>query len=148
MQKLTGISSGQNKKVVGQFTPNPKKLVLHFSDFSMIFYTIYKNQPNHKYYLSYPFAGRLSEGSFLLQCSPWGAGSSAVHRNSASSPAFLAGRGRGEGLGVTGARFRWLDGGGAAPASGLGGAGRHRPPGCQRRCAPGLGSQGDGSDSC
>jgi hypothetical protein len=26
---------------------SPTKLVLHFSDFSMIFYAIYKNQENH-----------------------------------------------------------------------------------------------------
>jgi hypothetical protein len=44
MQKLTGISSGKNNKVVGYFTTNPNKLVLHFSDFSVIFYVIYKNQ--------------------------------------------------------------------------------------------------------
>jgi hypothetical protein len=31
-------------KVVGYFTMNPTKLVLHFSDFSVIFYEIYKNQ--------------------------------------------------------------------------------------------------------
>jgi hypothetical protein len=30
---------------------NPAKLVLHFSDFSVIFYTIYKFQPKLKYYL-------------------------------------------------------------------------------------------------
>jgi hypothetical protein len=29
---------------VGYITTNPKKLVLHFSDFSVIFYAIYKNQ--------------------------------------------------------------------------------------------------------
>jgi hypothetical protein len=31
-------------KVVGYFTLNPTKLVLNFSDFSVIFYAIYKNQ--------------------------------------------------------------------------------------------------------
>jgi hypothetical protein len=31
-------------KVVGYFTMNPKTLVLHFSDFSAIFYAIYNNQ--------------------------------------------------------------------------------------------------------
>jgi hypothetical protein len=34
---------------------NPSKLVLHFSDFSVIFYAIYKKQPTLKYYLSYTF---------------------------------------------------------------------------------------------
>jgi hypothetical protein len=33
-------------KVVGYFTSNPAKLALHFSDFSVIFYAIYKKQPN------------------------------------------------------------------------------------------------------
>jgi hypothetical protein len=33
-------------KVVGLFTSNPTKLSLHFSDFCMIFYGIYKNQQN------------------------------------------------------------------------------------------------------
>jgi hypothetical protein len=49
---------------------NPTKLVLHFSDFSMIFYAIYKKQESHFYYLSYPFAGRPSERNFVLQCGP------------------------------------------------------------------------------
>jgi hypothetical protein len=31
-------------KVVGYFATNPTKLVLHFSDVSVIFYAIYKNQ--------------------------------------------------------------------------------------------------------
>jgi hypothetical protein len=53
---------------------NQTKLVLHFSDFSTIFYAIYKKQPKHFYYLSYPFAGRPSERSLALQCGPWAAG--------------------------------------------------------------------------
>jgi hypothetical protein len=54
------------------FTTNPTKLVLHFSDFSMIFYAIYKKQESHFYYLSYSFAVRPSERSLVLQCGPWG----------------------------------------------------------------------------
>jgi hypothetical protein len=38
-------------KVVGYFTTDPEKLVLHFSDFSAIFYGIYKFQPKVKHYL-------------------------------------------------------------------------------------------------
>jgi hypothetical protein len=34
-------------KVVGYFTANPKKSGFHFSDFSVIFYIIYKNQQTH-----------------------------------------------------------------------------------------------------
>jgi hypothetical protein len=47
MQKLTGISSGKNNKSCGYFTTNPTKYVLHFSDFPVIFYAIYKNQQTH-----------------------------------------------------------------------------------------------------
>jgi hypothetical protein len=36
------------------FTSNPTKLDLHFSDFSKIFYAIYKKQPNALYYLRIP----------------------------------------------------------------------------------------------
>jgi hypothetical protein len=46
MQKLTGTSSGKNNKSCGIFHHESKKLVLRFSDFSAIFYTIYKKQPN------------------------------------------------------------------------------------------------------
>jgi hypothetical protein len=46
-------------------------MVLHFSDFSVIFYAIYKNQQTHFYYFSCAFAaGTL--GRFLFsQCGPW-----------------------------------------------------------------------------
>jgi hypothetical protein len=47
-------------------------LVFHFSDFSTIFYAIYRKQPKHFYYLSYPFAGRPSKRTSVLQCGPWG----------------------------------------------------------------------------
>jgi hypothetical protein len=60
---------------VGYFTKNPTKLVLKFSDFSTIFHAIHKKQPKHFYYLSYPFAVRPSERTFVLQCGPWGAAS-------------------------------------------------------------------------
>jgi hypothetical protein len=33
------------------------KLVLHYSDFSVIFYAIYKKQPKQFYYLSYQLQG-------------------------------------------------------------------------------------------
>jgi hypothetical protein len=73
------LAQARITKVVGYFTTNPTKLVSQISDFSTIFYAIYKNQPNHKYYLSYPFAVRPLERSFLLQCDPW-ARAAAVRR--------------------------------------------------------------------
>jgi hypothetical protein len=41
------LAQAKITKVVGHFTTNPTKLVLHFSDFSTIFYTSYKKQPKH-----------------------------------------------------------------------------------------------------
>jgi hypothetical protein len=76
-----------------------------------------------------------------LQCSPWGAGSGAVRRNSASSPASLAGRGWGEGLGVLGARFDGLDGGEAALASGTPTTDGGDRRGCPERRASGREGQ-------
>jgi hypothetical protein len=96
---------------------NPTKLVLHFSDFSVIFYAIYKKQENSLYYFSCTFAAGTLERILALQCGPWGRPVGAGCQNSASSPAFLAGRGRGKGLGASGARFGHLVGTMVAPAS-------------------------------
>jgi hypothetical protein len=45
MQKLTEISSGQNNKSCRIIHKGSNKIVSHFSDLSVIFYAIYKNQP-------------------------------------------------------------------------------------------------------
>jgi hypothetical protein len=79
---------------VGYFTTNPTKLVLKFSDFSTIFHGIYKKQPKHFYYLSYPFAVRPSERTFVLQCGPWGAASGGPAAIPAGDRRILAGGGR------------------------------------------------------
>jgi hypothetical protein len=41
------LAQARITKVVGYFTTNPTKLVLHFCDFSVMFYAIYKNQQTH-----------------------------------------------------------------------------------------------------
>jgi hypothetical protein len=41
---LQELAQARITKGVGYFTMNPTKLALHFSDFSVIFYAIYKNQ--------------------------------------------------------------------------------------------------------
>jgi hypothetical protein len=89
------LAQARIKKVVGYLPANPAKLVLHFSDVSTIFYAIYKNQPNHKYYLSYPFARRPSARIIVLQCGPWAAG----RRGSGQIPAGPAAGPVGEGAG-------------------------------------------------
>jgi hypothetical protein len=60
MQKLKGISSGQNNKSCRIIHNGSKKFVLHFSDFSVIFYAIYKKQGNDN-----------TIGVILLQEGPW-----------------------------------------------------------------------------
>jgi hypothetical protein len=47
------LAQARITKVVEYFTTNPTKLALHLSDFSVIFYAIYKKQPKQFYYLSY-----------------------------------------------------------------------------------------------
>jgi hypothetical protein len=110
MQKLTGISSGKNNKSCRIFHHKPNKLVLHFSDFYTIFYTIYKNQPNHKYYLSYPLQKDPRKDSLLCNVAPGAAG----RRGLLDSGELAAGLGRGragEGPTVTRVRFGGSDGG-------------------------------------
>jgi hypothetical protein len=75
---------------------NTKKLVLHFSDFPVIFYAIYKEQGNGKHYWSYPFARRTLERSVVLQCGPWGAVAGAAGQNSGEARRGSAGEGLGE----------------------------------------------------
>jgi hypothetical protein len=41
------LAQGRITTVVGYFTMNPTKFVLHFSDVSTIFYGVYKKQKNH-----------------------------------------------------------------------------------------------------
>jgi hypothetical protein len=47
MQNYEKLAEARLTEVVGYFTTNPKTLVLQFSDFSTIFYAIYKKQPKH-----------------------------------------------------------------------------------------------------
>jgi hypothetical protein len=47
MLKLSGTSSGKNNKSCRIIHHESKKIGFHFSDFSMIFYAIYKKRPNH-----------------------------------------------------------------------------------------------------
>jgi hypothetical protein len=68
------LAQARITKVVGFFTTNPTKLVLHCSDFATMFYAIYKNQQKHLYYFSYNFAVRPLRRNTLLQCGPRGRG--------------------------------------------------------------------------
>jgi hypothetical protein len=81
---------------------NPTKLVLHFSEFSVIFYAIYKKQGYSLYYFSCTFAAGTLERIFPLQCDPWARLAGAGEPNPASSPPGLAGEGHGGDLGALG----------------------------------------------
>jgi hypothetical protein len=64
------LAQARITKVVVEFTTDPTKLVLHFYDFSVIFYAIYKKQGNSLYYLSCTFAAGTLERILPLQCDP------------------------------------------------------------------------------
>jgi hypothetical protein len=106
---------------------NPTKLVLHFSDFSVIFYAIYKKQGNSLYYFSCTFAAGTLERTLALQCGPWARLAGAGEPNSGKVRRGLAGEGWGGGLGTSGARFGHLAGTVVAPASSSPAAREGRP---------------------
>jgi hypothetical protein len=70
-QKLSGTSSGKNNKSCGIFHHESKKLGLQFSDFSTIFYAIYKNQQKHFYYFRFAFAAGTLESFGIFMICPW-----------------------------------------------------------------------------
>jgi hypothetical protein len=114
-----------------------------FFDLSTIFHGFYKIRSRVKHYLRNqlspgslesfsdsqpcpPFTQNTLERMQTLQCGPWGAVAGAARRNSASSPASAAGRGRKKGPHSPRVRFRGSpvpgDGRrGGAPAAGDGG---------------------------
>jgi hypothetical protein len=113
---------------------NPKKLVLHFSDFSTIFYAIYKNQPNHNtIWVNLLQGSPQKEIGFRNVAPGWPA--DAGCSIPVSSPPDLAGEGRDKGLGASGARFRHLAGTVVAPASGAPAARESGRRGCCSRRA-------------
>jgi hypothetical protein len=83
---------------------DPTKLVSHFSEFSVILYTIYKNQRftlTIEVYLCEKDPG--NSLGFAIGPLRWPAG--AAGQNSGGSPRVSAGEGCGEDLGVLGDRF-------------------------------------------
>jgi hypothetical protein len=127
MQKLTGISSGQNNKSCRIIHHESNKIGFTFFRFFCDFLRNLQESGNHFYYWSSPFAVRTLERMLALQCSPWARLASAGEQNLASSPVLAAREGRGKGLGTTGARFGHLDRAVAAPVSRHAGGGRCQP---------------------
>jgi hypothetical protein len=93
------LAQARITKVVGYFTTNPKKLVSNFSDFSTMFYAIYKKQGNHFTIGVTLLLGSPRKESFFCNVAP-GRPAGAGCLSPASSPPGLAREGREEGLGV------------------------------------------------
>jgi hypothetical protein len=72
MQKLKGISSGQNNKSCRIIHPESKKICLAFFLFFCDFLLNLQESANLFNYWSYLFAIRTLERFWLLQCCPWG----------------------------------------------------------------------------
>jgi hypothetical protein len=104
MQKLKGISSGQNKKSSRIVHNISNKICFSFFRFFCDFLHNLQETGKWQHYWSYPFARRTLESFAVLQCSPWrpGRGGPAKFRPT-------AGRGRpstgGGGSRVARARF-------------------------------------------
>jgi hypothetical protein len=75
---------------------DPTKLVFHFSEFYTIFYTIYKKQPKHFYYLSYQLQGGPRKELLFCNVVPGAAGQRGSPELSHSGGGFGRGMG-GEG---------------------------------------------------
>jgi hypothetical protein len=128
MQKLKGVSSGQNNNSSRIFHHESNKIGFTVFRFFCDFYAIYKKLGNSLYYFSCTFAAGTLERIFLSQCDPWARLAGAGEPNPASSPPGLAGDGLGRGLGTLGARFGALDRAVVAQASGSPAAREGRPP--------------------
>jgi hypothetical protein len=96
------LAQARMTKVVEYFTTNPTKLVLNFSEFSMILYAIYKIQESHFYYWSSPFAAGTLERNFSLQCGTWRPGSGGPAKFRPTADRGRPGTGGGGSLGPRG----------------------------------------------
>jgi hypothetical protein len=70
MQKVAGISSGQNNKSCGIFHHESNKIGFTFLWFFCDFLRNLQESADSLYYFSCTFAGRPSERNFVLQCGP------------------------------------------------------------------------------
>jgi hypothetical protein len=124
-KKYKELAQARITIVVGYFTLNPTKFVLHFYDFSMIF-TQFTRISKMVLLLSYQIAGRPSERNFALPCGPWGGRPTRVEQIPASSSPAWPGKGVGRVYGLLGLGLRaWLGrgaaGGAGAPVAREGG---------------------------
>jgi hypothetical protein len=122
MQKLTGISSGQNNKSCRIIHNGSNKLVLHFYDFSTIFYAIYKNQQTHFTILVALLQGGPRKEKFPCNVAPGGGGRRGLGKFRRCAAGFRPGRAR---EGPTG---HWHSVSWVGRGRGGSGGGAHRQP--------------------
>jgi hypothetical protein len=126
MEKLTGISSGQNNKSCRILHNGSNKICFTFFSFFCDFLRNLQESANSLYYFSCAYAGRPSERKFSLKCSPWGRWPARVGKIPVMSRRSLAGEGRGAIYGSLALGFggwtgtRRLERWGAPAASGTG----------------------------
>jgi hypothetical protein len=128
MQKLTGISSGQNKKSCRIIHHKSKKIGFTFFWFFCDF--LRNVQETRKLTLLFQshFCSRDPGKKCFFAMWPLGGRAAAVRPNSGEPPPGLAREGRGEGLGVTRARFGGSAGAGRGPVRGGAGGQAWWPP--------------------
>jgi hypothetical protein len=126
VQKLSGISSGQNNKHCGIFHHESNKIGFTFFWFFCDFLRNLQESGNHFYYWSSPFAVRPLKRIWVLQCSPWGGWPARAGQISAMCRRSPAGEGKGGSYGSLALGFvdrtgtRRLRQWGAPAASGAG----------------------------
>jgi hypothetical protein len=92
-------------KVVGYFTTNPTKLVLHFSVFFYDFLRNLQEKPKHFYYLSYQLQGGPRKESLFCNVVPGAGGRRGLSKIPASSSSAGPGKGGGRVYVLLGVRF-------------------------------------------
>jgi hypothetical protein len=95
MQKLTGISSGQNNKSCRIFHHEPNKTGFPFFRFFYDFIRNLQESGNHFYYFSCAFAAGTLERKFSLQCGPGRGWPARVGQIPARFAGVWPGKGRG-----------------------------------------------------
>jgi hypothetical protein len=145
MQKLTGISSGQNNKSCRIFHHEPNKTGFPFFRFFYDFIRNLQESGNHFYYFSCAFAAGTLERKFSLQCGPGRGWPARVGQIPARFAGVWPGKGRGMARGSPRVNLSrswgWEGSGGSAD-----GGGRRLPlrPSLRRGCQPGWAIRGSG----
>jgi hypothetical protein len=127
MQKLSGISSGQNNKSCSIIHHESNKIGLAFFCFFYDFLRNLQESANSLLLFQLRFCREALGKKFFFAMSPLGAASGGPAAIPSGDHRILAGGGWGSGLGTLRARFEALDRAEMAPASRHAGGGRCQP---------------------